>query len=1353
MKTEISVLKSTGGLVATRGFYYQYVYTLRLMSLLVNKSYTHFMCEQAGDFALWNQKNGIFKELVIVEVKTRTSSCFLNDKAGVSEVLRRFTRILRQLPPGVTVKTRLKFLLVVNPIVKECNDHLCALPLEGLEALQQLKNALRAAGHEVDAGTVQYEHFLPIPYTLDALHNELQFLGSEVCLALSSLKDVKALVQGIVGLVLPLYAPRRPLRPDEPGSLVFDDLLFDRARVINDLQTAIGAVVGRANVRKQLVDSNPAVNYAKALAKAIIETNSGRAPDDSISLNVGRMSTAVQRLSFALLLDDTSHPSAWPRESTVAKRMATGVQLFASRGNLIPLGTYLSEVGTTHRVRIQLIVSLARALVEWSRKGVALRHFRSTDPRYSELYFVDQSENPDSPRFVLGDLGALEISSQRGAFLDARWVRGDIFAQAARSIYYGSYKRRQLEASRIYQRPWNDNIVNNFASWIEERVLDASDLVSEILELFDSELTRVPVFVSNNKAEFLDDLIDGGCRSIIEGFGRCRPRAFVGDGVSSKKIVMFASGYTHQVSLSPIADGTLRAERFVRYFTRRWDEARQRDEALSVPLTPDRREGTLVWVAPKDLEAVSKEVFGMQPGCYRQWLNGHLTSVTVKAQQFKPPGVLAKEVILHRNQCGRLKYLDQGRFSFTLSPDLCFSQSRIVLVAEGRELIGLLNSCGYDSRCYTDLIAKGIDEDGNAFRAAITKVDILKGTARLHLAIEGYNHFLPETSGIIRLYDDGLDRILKDDDVPLGDLRAGRKPGIAPFAHDALAYVQKIVGSEELPLRTNLGLWAGTARLLKVAASDESVAQLSSRIVAALREPGQQWWGITGAAGTGKTTVTASVVSKYLDTTLSSCVFPPPRVLVVAATHFALENFLGVFDGVTCGRHVPYHYVSATRLERLLAGGRIDHETYAQRENFYETVTQPVRARLSQTPARDSVDSVRQHLEDAQAALGGRATDFNKCALIPSHDQWRLRRLRTSSWTTSAELSSLKTLIANRLTALLQYTSTNVSSKSVGPAAHRDPYSCFAAPVVVVTSDALRDLPDVSFDLVVFEEASQLRALKLLKVLNKVARSRLDGEIPAVLFSGDARQLPPFIDTSDYPAGPTTGTEPIAPWFADLRERRDLVARESIFEAALQIQSPSRITVLSTQRRMHRGVATLVNSLFYSDQTWTLEPDVTSGSVVWIDTSAGHSFVESDGPSRYNKFEMGIIGRIVQQLDDGSIRTLVVSPYAAQVRRLKQLVSGTVKVSTIDGCQGYTADTVIVSFVSLAFMPGADFVAEPRRMNVAISRARHQLYLVGNLTELRASVGRYGNKYPHMAGLAKLAEDPTIITVVAANSA
>ena len=87
----------------------------------------------------------------------------------------------------------------------------------------------------------------------------------------------------------------------------------------------------------------------------------------------------------------------------------------------------------------------------------------------------------------------------------------------------------------------------------------------------------------------------------------------------------------------------------------------------------------------------------------------------------------------------------------------------------------------------------------------------------------------------------------------------------------------------------------------------------------------------------------------------------------------------------------------------------------------------------------------------------------------------------------------------------------------------------------------------------------------------------------------------------------------------------------------------------------------------------------------------------------------------------------IISPYKAQVRLLRQLLKRDsflkpfrrhISVNTVDAFQGQERDVMILSMVRANEKGQIGFLADQRRMNVAITRARYKVIIVGNATTL-----------------------------------
>jgi len=136
--------------------------------------------------------------------------------------------------------------------------------------------------------------------------------------------------------------------------------------------------------------------------------------------------------------------------------------------------------------------------------------------------------------------------------------------------------------------------------------------------------------------------------------------------------------------------------------------------------------------------------------------------------------------------------------------------------------------------------------------------------------------------------------------------------------------------------------------------------------------------------------------------------------------------------------------------------------------------------------------------------------------------------------------------------------------------------------------------------------------------------------------------------------------------------------------------------------------------------------DVTQSAIEFIDT-AGAGFdeeIEPDGESRLNRREAGLVCRKIRALLTNGVAAgdiAVIAPYAAQVRLLREQLSlPALEVDSVDGFQGREKEAVILSLVRSNPQGEIGFLQDIRRMNVAMTRARRKLLVIGDSATLSA---------------------------------
>lgn len=131
---------------------------------------------------------------------------------------------------------------------------------------------------------------------------------------------------------------------------------------------------------------------------------------------------------------------------------------------------------------------------------------------------------------------------------------------------------------------------------------------------------------------------------------------------------------------------------------------------------------------------------------------------------------------------------------------------------------------------------------------------------------------------------------------------------------------------------------------------------------------------------------------------------------------------------------------------------------------------------------------------------------------------------------------------------------------------------------------------------------------------------------------------------------------------------------------------------------------------------------LTSTPLTFIDT-AGASYDEeqTESFSRRNPQEAELVlQQVAQLLEAGVLPTqiAIITPYSAQVDLLRErLIENShdeIEVGSVDGMQGREQEAVIISLVRSNYAGEIGFLSETRRMNVAFTRARRKLIVIGD---------------------------------------
>jgi superfamily I DNA and/or RNA helicase len=178
---------------------------------------------------------------------------------------------------------------------------------------------------------------------------------------------------------------------------------------------------------------------------------------------------------------------------------------------------------------------------------------------------------------------------------------------------------------------------------------------------------------------------------------------------------------------------------------------------------------------------------------------------------------------------------------------------------------------------------------------------------------------------------------------------------------------------------------------------------------------------------------------------------------------------------------------------------------------------------------------------------------------------------------------------------------------------------------------------------------------------------------------------------------------------------------------------------LMVQHRMHEQIMQFSSQYFYSgtlvadssvrshrltDLSAVTAEELDDTPVVYIDTAGAgwEEQQEPDGLSRLNPNEGRLVLDQVTALCNAGVSPrdiAVIAPYAAQVRWLRHHAEHEMlEVDTVDGFQGREKEAVIICTVRSNNRGEVGFLADARRMNVALTRARRKLIVIGDSATL-----------------------------------
>ncbi len=269
-----------------------------------------------------------------------------------------------------------------------------------------------------------------------------------------------------------------------------------------------------------------------------------------------------------------------------------------------------------------------------------------------------------------------------------------------------------------------------------------------------------------------------------------------------------------------------------------------------------------------------------------------------------------------------------------------------------------------------------------------------------------------------------------------------------------------------------------------------------------------------------------------------------------------------------------------------------------------------------------------------------------------------------------------------------------------------------SADIIFATNSAAGGdfLEDKEFDVVFIDEAAQAMEPSSLIPFIKA---------PQVIFAGDHKQLPPTILSND--------------------KRLSL----SMFERFTDIYEKAYYT-LEIQYRMNEKINHFPSCEFYECKVKTYEKiknitikdlgikeDEFFGGfnpITFFDTKGKFlEAVKKGSPSKYNPLEAKFVVNLVEKLLDAKAKEEfigVITPYKDHEEYIKKLLEEKnikIEVKSVDGFQGREKEIIILSLVRANEKEEIGFLSDLRRLNVAITRPKRKLIIVGDAKTLSSN--------------------------------
>lgn len=468
---------------------------------------------------------------------------------------------------------------------------------------------------------------------------------------------------------------------------------------------------------------------------------------------------------------------------------------------------------------------------------------------------------------------------------------------------------------------------------------------------------------------------------------------------------------------------------------------------------------------------------------------------------------------------------------------------------------------------------------------------------------------------------------------------------------------------------------------------------------------------IQGPPGTGKTTVIVEIIEQLVK--------KHQRILVCSQTHAAVDNI----KEKIAGSHSKIEYVDIRENHRNFI--QLDKDEF---KNYIQNVDKEIDLLLSGTPSNSVTELANSFKYDSPQSV---KFDYNT-----NHKDI------ISNFQEEREILEIYKDIVENLD------SSNLNENMLELAYFRSRDVILGTCIGIGLNQAFKR-GNIKFDVVIIDEAAKANLSEALVPMSLGKK---------FILVGDDNQLPAYLDSKIFNDFRNLKRNEEPELYGDYFKAKELLSA-SLFSFLNEHSNGqnyfkfpnNNVTLLNTQYRMHPDIGKLISDLFYEGKLRM--GDGTDRKVLPIDNlqgqfrcfdirgKEGRAFDSFNNPDEARFIVSQLLPSIIETIEGTDLTLGIITPYSSQRKEIRDLIkTGKYKdcVYTIDSIQGKEYDIVIFSFVRsfpIDVQGKVGFIDDMRRLNVALSRARKKLLVVGNVETLTNP----NNHYPDRKG------DPRVI--------